>query len=32
METLKTIETTILMATTAISAIAGLVAGILGVK
>jgi hypothetical protein len=32
METLKTIETTILMAGTAISAIAGLVAAILGVK
>lgn len=32
METLKTIETAILMASTAISAIAGLVAGILGVK
>jgi hypothetical protein len=32
MDTLKTIETAILMATTAISAIAGLVAGILGVK
>lgn len=32
METLKTIETTILMAGTAISAIAGLIAAILGVK
>lgn len=32
MDTLKTIETAILMASTAISAIAGLVAGILGVK
>lgn len=32
METLKTIETTILMAGTAISAVAGLVAAILGVK
>lgn len=32
MDTLKTIETTILMASTVISAIAGLVAGILGVK
>lgn len=32
METLKTIETTILMVSTVISAIAGLVAGILGVK
>lgn len=32
METLKTIETTILMASTVITAIAGLVAGILGVK
>ncbi|MGO4404115.1 hypothetical protein AB4Z10_07590 [Bosea sp. RAF48] len=32
METLKTIETTILMAGTIISAIAGLIAGILGVK
>ncbi|CAM5222422.1 hypothetical protein ARD30_08250 [Bosea thiooxidans] len=32
METLKTIETAILMASTVISAIAGLVAGILGVK
>lgn len=32
METLKTIETTILLAGTIISAIAGLVAGILGVK
>ncbi len=32
METLKTIETTILMATTVISAIAGIIAGILGVK
>lgn len=32
METLKTIETTILMASTVISAIAGLIAGILGVK
>ncbi len=32
METLKTIETAILMISTAVSAIAGLVAGILGVK
>ncbi|MGX1743022.1 hypothetical protein ACWIEX_15865 [Bosea sp. NPDC055353] len=32
METLKTIETTILMAGTAISAVAGLIAAILGVK
>lgn len=32
METLKTIETTILMAGTAVSAIAGLIAAILGVK
>jgi len=32
MDTLKTIETAILMASTAISAIAGLIAGILGVK
>lgn len=32
METLKTIETTILMVSTVISAVAGLVAGILGVK